>query len=252
MIVLRSEREIAKIRESSRIAKKILDELIQIAKPGTTTKLLDETAVELMKRNGVSSATIGYHGYPKSICVSVNEEVVHGIPADRVLQENDVVSIDVCVHKDGYYGDCADTIVLGVPDERRLRLINTGRKALEEAIAKAMPGNYIGDISSVIENIALSEGYSVVRDFTGHGIGTAMHEDPKIPNYGRQKSGPRIRPGMVFALEVMMNEGTWRVKVLDDNWTVVTADGKLSVHFEHTVAIKNNGNEVLTCLKKMS
>jgi len=215
------------------------------------TKALDDIAVALMKRHGAASGTIGYRGYPKHICVSVNDEVVHGIPADRILRDGDLVSIDICVHKDGYYGDCADTIVLGALDAEKSKLIDTGRKALDAAIAKAIPGNRIEDISSVIEATAVAEGYSVVRDFTGHGIGTSMHEDPKIPNYGKPNTGPRIKPGMVFAIEVMMNAGTWEVKVLDDNWTVVTADGKLSVHFENTVAITKDGNEVLTCPRKM-
>jgi methionyl aminopeptidase len=251
MIILRSEREIIKIRESSRIAKKIVEELVAYAKNGVTTHALDELAVSLMKQHGAASATIGYHGYPKNICVSVNEEVVHGIPSGRILQEGDIVSIDVCVHKDGYYGDCADTIVIGAVDEEKKRLIDIGRKALETAVNNAIPGNYIGDISNAIETTAVSAGYSVVRDFTGHGIGTSMHEDPKIPNYGKPKTGPRIKPGMVFAIEVMMNAGTFEVKVLDDNWTVVTGDGRLSVHFEDTIAITKDGNEVLTCPKKM-
>jgi methionyl aminopeptidase len=250
MIILRSEREIAKIRESSRIARTILERLISEAKAGIKTQSLDDIALSLMKQYECGSGTIGYRGYPKHICVSVNDEVVHGIPGARALRENDLVSIDVCVHKDGYYGDCAETVVLGEPDDEKKRLIDTGKRALNEAIAKALPGNRIEDISYAIETTASSEGYSVVRDFTGHGIGTAMHEDPKIPNYGKPNTGPRIRTGMVFAIEVMMNAGTWEVKVLDDNWTVVTRDGRLSVHFEHTVAITKDGNEVLTCLKK--
>ena len=251
MITLRSEREIEKIRESSRIARAILDALSEAVKPGMTTQALDDLAVELMGRHGAKSATIGYRGYPRSICVSVNDVVVHGIPGKRVLKDGDIVSIDVCVHKDGYFGDCADTVPVGVvEDSEKLRLLEVGRKALDAAIAKALPGNRVNDISHEIETTAAAFGCSVIREFTGHGIGTSMHEDPKIPNYGRPNTGPRIRPGMVFAVEVMINSGTYEVRILDDDWTVVTADGRPSVHFENTVAITQDGNEVLTCLRK--
>ena len=250
MIILRSEREISKISESSYIARSVLEEVIEAAKPGVATRELDDIAVALMKRSGAESATIGYKGYPRSICVSVNEEVVHGIPGDRILLDGDIVSVDVCVRKDGYYGDCARTVPLGAVDEEKRKLLETGEKALDAAISRALPGNRIGDISHAIESLATGMGCSVVREFTGHGIGTAMHEDPKIPNYGRPNTGCRIKPGMVFAVEVMINAGTWEVNVLEDNWTVVTSDGRSSVHFENTIAVRKGGSEVLTCLRK--
>ena len=250
MIVLRSEREISKIRESSHIARTVLEEMINSAKPGVATRELDDIAVALIERNGAESATIGYKGYPRHICVSVNEEVVHGVPGDRVLRAGDIVSIDICVHKDGYYGDCARTVPLGTVDEEKRKLLDAGEKALDAAIGRALPGNRIGDISHAIESVATGMGCSVVREFTGHGIGTSMHEDPKIPNYGRPNTGCRIKPGMVFAVEVMINAGTWEVNVLEDNWTAVTSDGRSSVHFEDTVAVTKDGNEVLTCLRK--
>ncbi len=250
MIILRSQREISKIRESSRIDREILEELIESAKPGITTQQLNDMSVALMKRYGVVSATLGYKNYPRHICVSINEQVVHGIPGDRMLLDGDIVSVDICVHKNGYYGDCAQTVAVGEIDEEKKTLLDTGRRALDTAIAKAVPGNRIGDISYAIESTAAEAGCSVVREFTGHGIGTSMHEDPKIPNYGRANTGPRIKPGMVFAIEVMINAGTWEVKVLGDNWTVVTVDGKPSVHFENTIAVTKDGNEVLTCPRK--
>jgi len=250
MIILRSQREIDVIRESSRIDRLILEEVISHVKPGITTQELNDIAVALMQRHGAKSATIGYKGYPKHICVSINEEVVHGIPGGRVILDGDMVSIDVCIEKDGYYGDCAETIALGEVGDEKLKLLEAGRESLLAAIEKAVPENRIGDISHAIESTATGMGYSVVREFTGHGIGTSMHEDPQIPNYGRAGTGYRIKPGMVFAIEVMINAGTWETRVLDDDWTVVTADGKLSVHFENTVAVTNEGNEVLTCLKK--
>ena len=250
MTILRSRREIAKMRESSRIARVVIEELIGAAEPGVITQKLDDIAAETIRRHGAASATVGYKGYPKHICVSVNEEVVHGIPGKRVLREGDIVSLDVCVHKDGYYGDCAGTGPLGEVDEKKKKLLDVGRRALDAAIAKALPDNRVEDISHAIETTAKEMGCSVVREYTGHGIGTSMHEDPKIPNYGRPGNGPRIRPGMVLAIEVMINSGTYEVKVLADKWTVVTADGLPSVHFENTVAITKEGNEVLTCLKK--
>ena len=251
MIILRSEREIEKIRQSSRIARQIVAELTDAARPGITTQELDDIAVASMKRHEAHSATIGYRGYPRSICVSVNDEVVHGIPGRRVVSAGDIVSVDVCVHKDGYYGDCARTFPLGDADDEKTKLLEVGKRALEAAVEKAVHGNRIEDISYAIESTSTGMGCSVVRDFTGHGIGTSMHEDPKIPNYGRPNTGPRIRPGMVFAIEVMIHAGTWEVRVLDDDWTVVTADGRPSVHFENTVAVTQDGNEVLTCLRKM-
>lgn len=192
-------------------------------------------------------AFLGYHGYPASTCISINEELVHGIPrSDRSLREGDIVSIDLGVIHDGFYGDAARTYAVGSISTAAQKLIDTAVESLERAMAQARPGNRLGDVSWAVQSYAEKAGYSVVRDYVGHGIGRKMHEDPAVPNFGKPGTGPRLLPGMVIAIEPMINAGDWRVKTLSDGWTVVTEDGKLCAHVEHTVAITDNGNEVLT------
>ncbi len=250
MIVLKSPAEIEKMRVSGRIAAEILEELRQAVRPGVTTGSLDVLAERIIKARGATSAFLGYHDYPARICVSLNEEVVHGIPGKRAILEGALVSIDVGVYKDGYCGDTAATFIVGDGGRANQRLVQTAQRALEEAIQKATAQYRLFDISFAIESCALAGGYAVVRDFVGHGIGTKMHEDPQVPNFGRPGSGPRLKEGMVLAIEPMLNAGTHEVEVLTDGWTVVTKDRKPSAHFEHTVAITARGAEVLTCLKR--
>ena len=255
MIVLRSEREIGKMRVSGRIVAEIMDELREMIKPGVKTIDLDRSAAARTERAGAKSAFKGYRAgkavFPATICASVDGEVVHGIPGERVLEEGEIVSIDIGVCYDGYYGDMAETVpVGGISDEKR-GLIEAARESLCRAIEKARPVNHVGDISHAIESYVLERGFSVVRDFVGHGIGQQMHEEPQIPNYGRPGTGPKLNTGMVLAIEPMVNRGRSSVKVLEDGWTVVTADGQPSAHFEHTVAIGEEGPEILTCREKM-
>ena len=250
MIVLKSRQEIEKMRASGRIVGVILTTLKEKTRPGMTTAQLDAIASDIMKTCQVKSAFIGYHGYPAHICVSVNEEVVHGIPGRRTIEEGDVVSIDVGVFKDGYCGDAAISFGVGKISQEKQRLIDAAEFSLEEGIKKATAQNRLFDISAAIESYATAQGFSVVRDYVGHGIGTQMHEDPQVPNYGRPNSGPRLKEGMCLAIEPMLNLGTYEVEVLSDGWTVVTKDRKPSAHFEHTVAITTDGPETLTCLKK--
>ena len=238
------------MRGAGRIVAEILQTLRAKTRPGMTTGHLDAMALEIIKAHGVKSAFIGYHGYPAHICVSVNEEVVHGIPGKRVIHEGDLVSIDVGVFKDGYCGDAAISFGVGEMAPEKLRLIQATEESLEEAIKQARVSQRLHDISFAVESLAEGRGYSVVRDFVGHGIGTQMHEDPQVPNFGKPNSGPRLKEGMVLAIEPMLNLGTHEVEVLSDGWTVVTKDRKPSAHFEHTVAITAEGPEILTCLKK--
>lgn len=232
------------------MAAEVLDAVSRSASPGVTTLELDEYATELIRKCGGESAFFGYRGYPGHICVSVNEEVVHGIPGPRRIQMGDVVSLDVGVVYDGFVGDTATTVMVGVTDPEIIRLVNVGRKALESAIAKAVCGNRVSDISHAIETTAEEAGYSVVRDFVGHGVGRKMHEDPQIPNFGPPGRGPKLKNGMTLAVEPMVNQGVFQVDVLSDGWTVVTRDRLPSVHFEHTVVIQDETAEILTCLQK--
>ena len=238
------------MRASGKIVAEILQVLKEKAQPGITTAQLDGLAADIIRVRDVKSAFLGYHGYPAHICVSVNEEVVHGIPGNRVIREGDLVSIDAGVFKDGYCGDAAISFAVGdVPEEVR-RLIESTERSLEEGIKKATAANRLHDISAAVESYAAAHGFSVVRDYVGHGIGTQMHEDPQVPNFGKPHSGPRLKEGMVLAIEPMLNAGTHEVEVLKDGWTVVTKDRRPSAHFEHTVAITAQGPEILTCLKK--
>ena len=247
MIELKTKDEIEKMRKAAQIVASTLDLMGETLRPGITTGRLNEIAEEFIRSQGAEPAFLGYQNYPKSICVSIDDEVVHGIPSpDRRIQEGQVVSIDVGSLIDGYNGDSARTFIVGeVPDET-LRLVAVTKKALENGILQAKAGNRLGDISSAIQETAEKAGFSVVRDLVGHGIGRKMHEEPQIPNYGVAKTGIKLKTGMVLAIEPMINTGGFEVKVKPDRWTIVTADGSLSAHFEHTIAITENGTEILT------
>lgn len=249
MIIRKSPAEIETLRVSARLAREVLETVAERVAPGVTTGELDAYALELMRARGAVSAFFGYRGYPGQICVSVNDEVVHGVPGSRRVQLGDMVSLDVGVTYGGFVGDTAKTVLVGVTDPEWLRLARVGEDALEAAIAAARPGNRLGDISHAIEKTAKAAGYSVVRDFVGHGVGRKLHEDPPVPNYGSPGKGPRLRRGMTLALEPMINAGRHAVKVMDDGWTVRTVDGMPSVHFEHIVAITDGEADVLTRIK---
>lgn len=247
MIELKSEREIKIMRKNGKIVASTLNFLKDKIKPGVKTIELDYWAEEFIKGKDALPAFKGYRGFPGNICVSINEEVVHGIPGQRMLKEGDIVSIDVGVLKDGFYADGAWTFPVGKISDDAINLLEVTRKALESGIAQSREGNHIGDISYAVQSVAEGNGYSVVRELTGHGIGRKMHEEElNIPNYGVCGTGLALKQGMTFAIEPMVNAGTYKVRTLEDNWTVVTQDGSLSAHFEHTIAITKNGGEILT------
>ena len=248
MIELKTPKEIAQMHKAGAIVAKLLAYLTRRLAPGITTKELDEAAVGFIRSEGAEPAFLGYRGFPATICVSVNEEVVHGIPGDRVVGAGDVVSLDVGVKVDGYYADAAMTVAVGQVPRAVQQLIEVTNMALEKAIEMARPSHRLSDISHTIQQIVERAGLAVVRDFVGHGIGRALHEDPPIPNYGPPDRGPRLKSGMVLAIEPMVTMGTWEVEVLSDGWTAVTKDRSLAAHFEHTVAITEQGPEVLTAL----
>lgn len=247
MIIIKSDSEISLMREAGKIVGLVLAEIQAKVKPGVTTAYLDEIASGKIRENNARSAFLGYNGYPASICTSINEEVVHGIPSPkRYLNEGDILSLDVGVIHEGYCGDAAITVPVGNIDKASEKLLEIGGQCLEQAVEKCYQGNRLSDISNAIEQKASQGGYSVVRDYVGHGIGQNMHEDPQITNFGEPHRGPVLKKGMALAPEPMVNEGTYKVKVLEDNWTVVTLDGKRSCHFEHTVVITENGPEIVT------
>ncbi len=246
MIHIKSKHEIEILRESDRIVAEVLERLRGQVKPGMTGKELDRMAEKMIHQRGGIPAFKGYRGYPASLCVSINEQVVHGIPDSGGFVEGDIVSLDLGVIYKGYVGDAAITVPVGSVDQESMRLLAVTEAALMKGIEQAREGNRLFDISHAIQSHVEASGFSVVRDFTGHGIGRQMHEDPQIPNFGKPGTGDRLRPGMVFALEPMVNAGDWRVKVLGDGWTVVTADGKRSAHFEHSIAITDGKAEILS------
>jgi len=248
MIIIKSNDEIARMRKPNRIVAELLDYLEGMIRPGMTTKELDTRAEEFIVKHGGRPAFKGYHGFPATICASINEEVVHGIPGKRRLKEGDIVGIDLGVIFDGFYGDAAKTFAVGKIDRQAQRLLEVTEASLYKGIEQAIPGNRLYDISHAVQVHAEGAGFSVVRDFVGHGIGRELHEEPQVPNYGPPHQGPKLEAGMTIAIEPMINEGTWQVKVLKDGWTVVTADGRRSAHFEHTIAITENGPEILTKL----
>ena len=246
-IELKSPADLERMRRAGRLAAQVLETVGRAVAPGISTKELDRLAEKFIRDAGGVPTFLGYRGYTASICASINEEVVHGIPhPKRILREGDIVGIDVGATLGGFVGDTAATFPVGKISEEAERLLRTTRESLEKGIAAARVGNRLGDISSAIQQVAESRGYSVVRDFVGHGIGRNMHEEPSVPNYGTAGSGLRLEAGLVVALEPMVNAGTWRVQVLKDGWTVVTEDNRLSAHFEHTVAITDQGPEILT------
>jgi len=246
MIILKSRREIEKMKKSNALVAAILEELRKKIKPGVKTIELDRLSEEMALKKGARPAFKGYRGYPYSLCTSVNSEVVHGMPSERELKEGDIISLDFGILHGGYYGDAAVTVPVGQITPAAKRLLAVTEEALYRGIAEARAGNRIGDISAAIQGHAEAAGFSVVRDLVGHGIGRSLHEDPQVPNYGTSGRGIELKTGMVFATEPMVNEGTYRVDVLRDGWTVVTADGKLSAHFEHSVAITENGPVILS------
>ena len=251
MIPIKTKDGIQKMREACAIAATVLDRLKPLVKPGITTQDLEEAGREWIAKLGARSACFGYqHGsrrYPAHTCISVNEEVVHGIPSfKRVLHEGDIVSLDIVVWNQGFVGDNAFTVPVGAISAEREALLRVTREALELGIRQALVGNRIGDISHEIPSHVEANGFSVVRDMVGHGVGVAMHEPPEIPNFGRRGSGERIKPGMTLAIEPMVNAGGFRTRTLSDGWTIVTADGSASAHFEHTVLTTERGPEVLT------
>ncbi len=251
MSMIKNQDQIARMRESCAVAATVLADLKQLVRPGITTQDLDEAGRDMMAKHGARSADFGYQigsrRYPAHTCISVNEEVVHGVPSfRRILRDGDIVSLDVTVEYKGFIGDNALTIPVGVIEPELEKLVQVTKQSLEIGIRQATVGNRIGDISHAIQRHVESHGYSVVRDLVGHGVGALMHEPPEIPNYGRRKDGPKIKPGMTLAIEPMVNMGTHRTKTLADGWTVVTADDSPSAHFEHTVLTTENGPEILT------
>lgn len=251
MILLKTSEEIALIRKASTIVAEILEELAAAVKPGVTTDELDRRAEEMTYRKGARPAFKGYKphdvAYPKTLCVSINEEIVHGIPSERRLKAGDIVGLDFGVVYQGYYGDAARTVPVGKVSERAERLMRTTRAALYAGIEQARVGNRISDIARAVQYTAESAGFSVVTDFAGHGIGRSLHEDPQVPNYVRRgMPNPRLQEGMALAIEPMINEGVPDLRILDDGWTAVTADGRLSAHFEHSIAITARGPEILS------
>lgn len=246
MIHIKTPAEIEIMRQSNRLVAQVLQKLRGAIKPGATTKELDQIAEHSIRAAGATPAFKGYRGYPASLCVSINEEVVHGIPGSRRLKKGEVVSLDLGAYLNGYYGDAAITVPVGKVSEEVMRLLGVTQQALAKGIEQAKNGNRLLDISHAIQSWAESQGFSVVREFVGHGIGRNLHEDPQVPNFGPPHHGPRLRPGMVLAIEPMINMGTWEVTVLKDGWTVVTADKTLSAHFEHSIAITDGKADILS------
>jgi methionyl aminopeptidase len=250
MIPIKSAREVEKMRQACRTASEILDRVSDLVRPGISTKEIDEAAAVFMQEARVKSAFLGYRlghrVFPGNICISLNDEVVHGIASQRRVQYGDIVKLDIGVIEDGWVGDTAATVAVGMVDERVDQLMRVTENALERAIRIAHEGNRLGDICAEIEDEARRNRFSVVREFVGHGVGRKLHEEPQIPNYGKRGSGPRLKAGMTLAIEPMINLGTAAVRLLDDGWTVVTADGLPSAHFEHTVLITKDEPEILT------
>jgi methionyl aminopeptidase len=247
MIELKSPQDIEKMWEAGRIVARVHKLVVEEAKPGISTLKLDKLAEDYIRSEGAEPAFLNYHGYPATLCISIDSEVVHGIPsAKRIIKEGQLVSIDVGTKKDNFYGDAARSFYIGEPTEEAAKLLKVTKKALEKGIEQAQIGNFLGDISFAVQKHAEDNGYSVVRDLVGHGIGRQLHEEPQVPNYGNPKTGVQLKEGMTLAIEPMVNVGTWMVKVLDDDWTIVTNDGSLSAHFEDTIVISKKGPKILT------
>lgn len=248
MIIIKSRSEIEKMRVACQVVAGALEGLRDKVKPGVTTLELDRYAEEYIRKQGALPAFKGYLGYPNSLCASVNEVVVHGIPSNRVLKEGEIIGLDLGAVVGGFYGDAAITLPVGEVSRELKRLMEVTEACLERAIERAVPGNRVSDISNAVQSHAETSGYSVVREFVGHGIGRKLHEDPQVPNFGPVGQGPRLKAGMTLAIEPMINMGTSHTVVLEDGWTAVTLDRKPSAHFEHTVALTDNGPEILTRL----
>jgi len=246
MIVCRSAKEIQQLRAANALVAEVLRELQSMVAPGVTTQQLDAAAEALVEAAGARPAFKGFHGFPATICASVNHEVVHGIPSDQALKDGDIISIDMGVVLDGYYGDSAVTVGVGRVPEEASTLMTVTREALERAIELVRIDGRVSDLGHAVQTHVEAHGFSIVKEFVGHGIGTELHEEPQIPNYGEPGRGPRLREGMVLAIEPMVNAGLPGVRVLDDGWTAVTRDGSLSAHFEHSVAVTSSGPEVLS------
>ena len=250
MIPIKSAKEIEKMRKACRTASDILERVSDLVRPGITTKEIDQAASDLMHEAGFKSAFLGYRlghrVFPGHICISLNDEIVHGIGSQRRIQYGDIVKLDIGVIQDGWVGDTASTVAVGMIDERTERLLRVTENALRRAIAVASEGVRLGDVCSEVETEAVMNGFSVVREFVGHGVGRKLHEEPQVPNYGKRGSGPRLKAGMTLAIEPMINAGAAAVRLLDDGWTVCTADGTPSAHFEHTVLITKEKAEILT------
>ena len=245
-LILKTADEIEGIRRAGRLTRTILDGLAEVVRPGVTTGEIDAWVHARMTEAGATPATLDYKGFPASSCTSIDEVVCHGIPGDRALVEGEIINVDVTSILDGFFGDASNMYLVGEVDEAARRLVRVTREALERGIEAVRPGGRIGDVGAAIQAHAQAHGYSVVRTFGGHGIGRSFHEEPFVPHFGKAGTGEPLVPGMVFTIEPMLNAGTWRVKVLEDGWTAVTADGKLSAQWEHTVAVTGDGVDVLT------
>lgn len=247
MVTIKTARELSKMKDACRISAEALRVAGEAVKPGVTTYEIDTIVRNYIEKQGATPSFLGYGGFPASACISVNNVVIHGIPSKKcVLREGDIVSVDVGAYYEGFHGDNAYTFPCGEVSAKAQALLDATREGLNMGIAQALVGNRIGDIGSAVQKYVETRSYSVVRDFVGHGVGAKLHEDPSVPNYGTPGRGVRLLPGMTIAIEPMINEGTFEVRVLDDKWTTVTKDGKLSAHFEHTVAITPDGPKIMT------
>lgn len=246
MVALKSAREIEAMRRSGKITSQVLTDLMKSARAGMSTAELDALAERGIRERGGVPTFKGYNGFPGSICASVNDEVVHGIPGSRVLRDGDLLSIDIGTTLDGYVSDSAATVPIGTVPQEAMRLLEVTRASLTIGIAQMQRGNHVGDIGAAVQAYAERHGYGVVRELVGHGVGRAMHEEPQVPNYGERGTGMELRPGLVLAIEPMITQGGPKIRILSDNWTVVTADGKLAAHFEHTIAVTDDGPKILT------
>lgn len=245
-IVIKTDRQIELMRQAGRITAAARTLARQMIEPGVTTKAINKEVFNFIKKSGAEPTFLGYGGYPASVCISINDQVIHGIPGKRRIEEGDIVSIDVGATYKGYVGDCAGTFPCGKCSDEALRLIAATRQSFFEGIKFARQGYRISDISAAVQSCAESQGYSVVREYVGHGVGAVMHEEPEVPNFGHPGHGPRLVKGMTIAVEPMVNAGSWEVKVMPDGWTVLTADGSLSAHYENSIAITDGDPEILT------